>query len=85
MPAATCGAFFQPCDMHSLNKQKISFCILMLFDKQSSAVYYKDMKSSNLEQIKIILIPAVSDSYVPESTAEINEHHKQTYLFSVSD
>lgn len=57
----------------------------MLFDKQSSAVYYKDMKSSNLEQIKIILIPAVSDSYVPASTAEMNEHHKQTYLFSVSD
>lgn len=54
----------------------------MLFDKQSSAVYYKE---TNLEQIKIILIPAVSDSDVPESTAEMNERHKQTCLFSVSD
>lgn len=77
--------FFQPCDMHSLNKQKIFFCILMLFDKQSSAVYYKDMKSSNLEQIKIILIPAVSDSYVPESTAGMSITSKHTCLVCLTD
>lgn len=81
---------FQPRDMQSLNKQRISFCILMLFDKQSSAVYYKEMKSSNLEQIKIIFNPICIRQLCPweqswnEWTSQANVLVKCVWLTGLS-